>query len=147
MKILGHPLHMMLIHFPAALLPADALLSFFAYYNDDSSLLPGAFYCLVAGVVIGALAILTGIIDALRIEKDKKQAIATAFIHGFINTIVLVFFGIFAYRAWQQYPEMTMPAISTITIKAVFLVLLFAGNYFGGKLILEYSIGLKKINP
>ena len=144
MKILGHPMHMMLIHFPAALLPMDVLLSFFAYYTNDNSLLAAAFYCLVTGVVVGALAIVTGIIDALRIEKDRKQAIAAALIHGFINTIVLVFFGIFAYRAWQQFPEMAMPAISTIIIKAVFIVLLFAGNYFGGKLILEHSIGLKK---
>ena len=144
MKILGHPLHIMLIHFPAALFPMDVLLSFFAYYNNESSLLPGAFYCLVTGVAIGGLAIVTGIIDALRIDKDRKQAIATALIHGFINTVVLVFFGIFAYRAWQQYPELAMPTVSIIIIKAVFVVLLFAGNYFGGKLILEHSIGLKK---
>jgi uncharacterized membrane protein len=144
MKVFGHPVHMMLIHFPAALLPMDFLLSFFAYYTGDSSLLAGAFYCLVTSVAIGALAIVTGIIDALRIEKDGKQAIATALIHGFINTIVLVFFGIFAYKAWQQYPEITLPAVSTIIIKAVLVVLLFAGNYFGGKLILEYFIGVKK---
>ena len=144
MKILGHPFHMMLIHFPAALLPMDSLLSFFAYYTDDSTLLSGAFYCLVPGVLLGALAIVTGIIDASRIEKDRKHAIATALIHGFINTIVLVFFGIFAYRAWQQYPELAMPSISTIIIKAVFVGLLFAGNYFGGKLILEHSIGVKQ---
>jgi len=147
MKVLGHPMHMMLIHFPAALLPMDFLLSFSAYYTNDSSLLRGAFYCLVAGIVIGALAIVTGIIDALMIEKEKKQAIAIALTHGFINTIVLVFFGIFAYRAWQQYPELTMPVKSTLIIKAVFVVLLFAGNYFGGKLILEHFIGVKKINP
>src|SRR5215204_408119 len=106
MKILGHPLHMMLIHFPTALLPMDILLSFFAYYNNDSSFLPAAFYCMIAGVLTGSVAIITGIIDLLLIKKDNKPAIATAVIHGFTNTIVLLFFGIFAYRAWQHYPEM-----------------------------------------
>src|SRR5687768_6544693 len=100
MKIFGHPLHMMLIHFPTALLPMDILLSFFAYYNKDSSFLPAAFYCLAAGVIAGGLALLTGIIDLLLIPKDKKTAIGTAVMHGFINAMVLCFFGIFAYRAW-----------------------------------------------
>ena len=75
MKVLGHPLHMMLIHFPTALLPMDVLLSFFAYYNNDNSFLPAAFYCVVAGVLVGAAAIITGIIDVLLIKKDKKPAV------------------------------------------------------------------------
>ena len=73
MKIFGHPLHMMLIHFPTALLPMDFLLSFFAYYNKDSSFLTAAFYCLAGGVLAGGLAIITGLIDLLLIQKIKNQ--------------------------------------------------------------------------
>jgi uncharacterized membrane protein len=143
MKVLGHPLHMMLIHFPTALLPMDVLLSFFAYYNNDNSFLPAAFYCVVAGVLVGAAAIITGTIDVLLIKKDKKPAIATAVIHGFVNTIVLLFFGIFAYRGWQLYPEVSMPQTATLITKAVLIIILFGGNYLGGKLILHHHIGLK----
>ena len=146
MKVFGHPLHMMLIHFPTALLPMDTLFSFFAYYNNDNSFLPAAFYCLIAGVLGGAVAIITGITDLLLIKKDKKPAIATAVLHGLTNTIVLLFFGIFAYRGWQHYPEMIMPKTATLLIKAALIIILFAGNYLGGKLILHHHIGIKNIN-
>ena len=134
---------MMLIHFPTALLPMDVFLSFFGYYNNDYNFLPAAFFCMAAGVFIGFTAILTGIVDLVFIAKDKKPAIATAVIHGFINTTVLLFFGIFAYRSWQIYPEMNMPQMSTLIIKSVLIVVLFGGNYLGGKLILHHHVGIK----
>lgn len=146
MKVFGHPMHMILIHFPTALLPMDVLLSFFAYYNNDTGLLPAAFFCMIAGVLAGIVAIITGIIDLLLIRKDKKAAIATAVIHGFTNTILLLLFGIFAYRGWQHYPEMNMPQMATLIIKAVSIIILFVGNFLGGKLILNHHIGIKNIN-
>ncbi len=143
MKVFGHPLHMMLIHFPTALLPMDVLLSFFAYYTKDSSLLPAAFYSLAAGVIAGALALFTGIIDLLLIQKDKKAAIGTAVIHGFVNAMVVGFFAVFLYRSWLVYPQLDMPPLSTLILKTVLVVVLFAGNYLGGKLILQHHIGVK----
>jgi uncharacterized membrane protein len=144
MKIFGHPLHMMLIHFPTALLPMDALFSFLAYYNKDSSFLLPAYYCLIAGVVGGGLALITGLIDLLLIKKDDKAAIATALIHGFINGMVLIFYGIFAYRSWQLFPQLSTLPLSTLILKFCLLVILFVGNYLGGKLILQHHIGVKK---
>ena len=145
MKIFGHPLHMMLIHFPTALLPMDVFLSFFAYYNMDSTLLPAAFFCMAGGVLTGLVAILTGLIDLLLIPKNERPALATAIIHGFINATVLLFFGIFVYRSWQEYPDFNMPQMSMLVIKSVLIIVLFGGNYLGGKLIFHHHIGIK--NP
>ena len=143
MKILGHPLHMMLIHFPTALLPMDVFFSFFAYYNSDSSFLLPAFYCLVAGVSIGILAIVTGLIDLVMIQKENKPAIAAALIHGFVNGLVILIFCLFAYRAWALYPQTNMPKLTTLITKVILLAGLFIGNYLGGKLILEHRLGIK----
>jgi uncharacterized membrane protein len=143
MKILGHPLHMMLIHFPKALLPMDVLFSFFAYYNNDRSILEAEFYCLAAGFIMGGLAIITGLIDAFSIRKENKNALGTAILHGFVNGIVLIFFGIFAYKIWQVYPEIKMPGMATIVIKTALVIVLFGGNYLGGKLILQHHVGVK----
>jgi uncharacterized membrane protein len=143
MKIFGHPLHMMLIHFPTALLPMEVLLSFFAYYTNDSSFLSASFYCLVAGVISGALAIVTGLVDLFSISKHKKDVFGTAIIHGFTNALVLLFFCVFAYRGWQTYPEMKMPGMGTLITKLALVIILFGGNYLGGKLILQYHVGVK----
>jgi uncharacterized membrane protein len=143
MKVFGHPLHMMLIHFPTALLPMDILLSLFAYYTEDNSFLAAAFYCLAGGVISGVLAIITGLIDVLFISKENKAAIATAIVHGFINGTVLLFFGLFAYRSWQLYPGLNMPSLSILLLKTGLVISLFVGNYLGGKLILHHHIGIK----
>jgi uncharacterized membrane protein len=58
---------------------------------------------------------------------------------------VLLFFGIFAYRGWQTCPEMNMPQVATLIAKAVLVVILFGGNYLGGKLILQHHIGVKNM--
>ena len=147
MKILGHPLHMMLIHFPTALLPMDTLFSFFAYYNKDSSFLLPAYYCLIAGVISGLLALVTGLIDLLLIKRENKAALATGFIHGFINGTVILFYGIFAYRSWKLFPQLSTLPLPTLILKFSLLLVLFVGNYLGGKLILEHHIGMKNLKP
>jgi uncharacterized membrane protein len=143
MKVFGHPLHMMLVHFPTALLPMDILLSFLAYYTKDSSFLAAGFYCLAGGVMSGLVAIVTGLIDVLFISKDQKAAISTAMIHGFINGTLLLFFGIFAYKCWQLYPQLNMPSLPILLLKTGLIISLFVGNYLGGKLILHHHIGIK----
>lgn len=144
MKMFGHPLHLMLVHFPSALLPMDVVFSILGYYRKDPSFLTAAFFCLVAGVLAGIVAFVTGLFDLLRIPKEKKTATGTAIIHGFINTMVVLFFGVFAYKAWQEYPLINEPPPSAIIIKSILVLILFAGNYLGGKLIFTHHIGIKK---
>jgi hypothetical protein len=72
-------------------------------------------------------------------------ALTTTVIHGFVNTTVLLFFGIFAFRGWQTYSETNMPQMTTSITKAVLVVILFGGNYLGGKLILQHHIGVKNM--
>lgn len=145
MKIFGHPLHMMLIHFPTALLPMNVLFSFVAYYNKDRSFLPAAFYCLAGGVLIGGLAIVTGLIDLWKIPKTNKSAMGPGLLHAFMNGTIVSVFGIFFYKACQLYPQMNLPMLSSVLVKLILIIILFAGNYFGGKLILQHHVGVKNI--
>src|ERR687884_332915 len=103
MKIFRHPLHVMLIHFPTALLPMDLVLSFLFYRTGNTSFGEAAFYCLAGGVGIGLLAIVTGFID-LALIRNNNKAINAAFVHGGINATALLVFGVFAYKSWNLYP-------------------------------------------
>ncbi len=107
--------------------------------------MPAAFYCLAGGVLLGGLAIVTGLVDLLLIPKDKKRAMGMALIHGLMNAMMVLFFGILTFRAWQLYPQAALPILSTLLIKAILLIVLFVGNYLGGKLILQHHIGVKNI--
>jgi uncharacterized membrane protein len=142
MKLLKHPLHIMLIHFPTALLPMDLVLSYLFYRTGTESYGAAAFYCLVAGVALGLLSGLTGFIDLILI-KDRTIMNA-ALIHGGINLTAVMVFSVFAYRSWNSYPQIPAPAITTLMVKLSAVVFMLAGNYFGGKLILKHHVAIEK---
>jgi uncharacterized membrane protein len=142
MKLFGHPLHPLLIHFPTALLPMHYILCILYFVWHDASFASASFYCLIGGVTTGILAILAGLIDLLNIPASNKPAMTTALYHGFINGIILVVFTVMAYKDWQHLPEYQDPSVATIVIKGILILLLFAGNYLGGKLIYNYYIGI-----
>ena len=141
MKIFGHPLHMMLIHFPTALLPMDLVLSYLFYRTGNESFGSAAFYCLVGGVGLGLLAGITGLIDLLMI-KDKTS-MGAALVHGAINLAVILVFSVFAYKSWKLYPEIQIPTVIILLVKMVTVTFMFVGNYLGGRLILKHHIAIE----
>ena len=141
MKIFKHPLHIMLIHFPTALLPMDLCLSYLFYRTGNESFGAAAFYCLITAVVMGLLSGITGLIDLIMI-KDKT-IMAAALVHGGINLTAILVFSIFAYKGWNMYPQIERPTITLLALKLVLVLFIFVGNYLGGKLILKHHIAIE----
>jgi uncharacterized membrane protein len=144
MKFAGHPIHVMLIHFPAALLPADLALSILGYYYNNTGFSQAAFYCLAGGVALGFLAMISGLIDLLAIPKTNKQAFATGLTHGFINGLVIFVYAILVYKAWKNGTYHEVAGLASLVTKSVLVMTLVFGNYLGGKLIYKYHVGIDK---
>jgi uncharacterized membrane protein len=144
MKLAGHPVHVMVIHFPAALLPGDLLLSFLGYYYRQPEFARAGFYCATGGVLIGCLAILTGVFDLVAIPKSNKEALATGLTHGFINGLVIFVYGILAWKTWKSGTYTEVGSMTSLIIKSVLVLALVFGNYLGGKLIYKYLVGIDK---
>ena len=142
MKFFGHPIHPIIIHFPTALLPMDAGLSVLYYYTNVTGYGMAGFYCLGVAVITGMAAIITGLIDLIAIPKENKKALLLGLYHGFLNGSIILAFVLFTYKAWQAYPNLTQPSLTVLVIKCFLIVLLFVGNYMGGRLIYKYFIGL-----
>lgn len=143
MKLFGHPVHPLLIHFPTALLPMDLALSLLYNITGNSSFYQAGFYCLVGGVLMGLLAILTGLLELIIIPKRNKKAIELALYHGFLNGVVLIIFAIITYKAWQIFPSPYFSGKTGIIVKAILIIILFVGNYMGGRLIYKHHIGIE----
>ena len=141
MKFLGHPIHVMLIHFPTALLPMDLVLSYLFYRTGNESFGAAAFYCLMGGVALGLVAGITGLIDLVGI-KDKTT-MAAALVHGAINLTAILVFSVFAYRGWKQYPAVAVPSMAVLVIKLLTVIFIFVGNYLGGRLIFKHHIAIE----
>ena len=142
MKLFGHPIHPLLIHFPTALLPMDLGLSVLYYKTGNPSFYQAGAYCLWAGASLGLLAMITGILDLIAIPRSDKKAIALALYHGFVNGMLLLIFSIIAYKSWQVFPVPFFVSIKGIVVKSILVFALFVGNYLGGRLIYSHHVGI-----
>lgn len=142
MKIFGHPLHPLLIHFPTALLPMDLALTFLYHSSNNASFYQAGAYCLWAGTVTGLLAIVTGLTDLLSIRHTQKRALALGLYHGAFNGFIILLFVIIAYKSWQVFPTPALTGTVGLVTKTILVVTLFAGNYMGGRLIYTHHVGL-----
>ena len=144
MKLSGHPIHPLLIHFPTALLPMELLFRLLQRIYDSDPYGIAAYYCLLVAVLTGLLAIITGILDILDVAKTNKRAMSTALYHGFLNGVIILVYGIMLYKSWERFPETESPGMGAILLRAALVLVLFGGNYLGGTLIYKYHIGINK---
>jgi len=146
MKILGHPLHVILIHFPSALFPMDLACSVYAYNGGPAALTEAAFFASFGGVILGCVAAITGAFDLVEVVKDKPRSVKKALVHGGINAMVLLGFMVYTFIAFKHYPALRPDELSELLIKTVLVILLGIGNFFGGSLILKDGIAVRKTN-
>jgi uncharacterized membrane protein len=144
MKIFGHPLHVMLIHFPSALLPMDFICSLLAFYISSVHLVHTSFFAMTGGVVLGMLAIITGAFDLISVTKDKSNAVKKVLIHGGINGTMIIAYSVLAFMAYKKYPDLAADSIAILITKAGLITFMIVGNYLGGNLVLKEKIGVEK---
>lgn len=101
---------------------------------------------MIAAVLTGWLAMITGLIDLLNISKQKNPAVGSAFIHGLINGSLILVYTVLAYKGWKTYPLIGVPTMSILLVKSILVVALFVGNFLGGRLIYTYHVGINKDN-
>ena len=70
-KAMGHPVHIMLVHFPVAFFPMSAVLDLLSIIYSNSALSLFSFYSSAAGVIFGIIAIILGIMFFFNIIKSK----------------------------------------------------------------------------
>lgn len=143
MKVFGHPIHVMLIHFPTALLPMELVFSAINYFNNDSTFLDVSFYAMSVGVVLGWVAIVFGTFDLINIFENKPEVMNKALVHGGVNTVVITIYTILAYIQYKNYPSLEPDSMLILVIKVLTNAFLILGNFFGGDLILKYRVAVK----
>lgn len=133
-----HPFHMMVVHFPSALLLMDVIFSGIAIYGQNEKLSDTAYYCLIGGVIGGWAAIGSGLYDLFRYQLTQGDEMKTAIIHGGIQT-AMIFAYTFVLSAEYNHPQYIDHAPLWLWItKGILIVLMLIGNYFGGELLLRY---------
>src|SRR3954463_2171932 len=134
-KILGHPIHPMLVGFPVAFYTGTLVA--FIVYGATMNMFWFRVACVVnwAGVIMAAVAALPGLIDwALGIPR-ASAAKKTGLIHMALNVAALVAFLINAGAATGHWDDGLAPAGSAIVLSAIGVLLTLPAGFLGWSLV------------
>ena len=90
-KLLGHPIHQMLIVFPLGLLITAVIFDIVYFATDAPGFATVAYWNILGGIIGGLLAGIFGFIDWLAIPQGTR-AKRIGMMHGIGNVVVLVLF-------------------------------------------------------
>ena len=137
-KLLGHPIHQMLIVFPLGLLGTAVIFDIVALVRRNAEWSTVAFYMIGAGIVGGLIAAIFGLIDWLAISSGTR-AKSIGLWHGGGNVIVILLFaGSWILRlSAPDNPDTTALALSFLG-----LLLALVTGWLGGELVDRLGVGV-----
>lgn len=140
-KLLGHPIHPMLIVFPLGLFATAVIFDILYLITGNDSFPVASFWMISAGILGGLLAALFGLLDYLTIPSGTR-ARNVGFWHGVGNAVIVVIFIIvwFIRRDAPGYEPETFPFL--LELLAIGLGLVTA--WLGGELVYRLSVSIDK---
>ena len=137
-KLLGHPIHQMLIVFPLGLLGMAVVFDIVAIVRAQGYWSEIALWMTVAGIATGLLAAPFGLIDWLAIPSGTRAKRIGA-LHGGGNVVVLMLFAGSAFLRWTAPQTPPTPALM-LSSAGLFLALIT--GWLGGELVDRLGIGV-----
>lgn len=139
LKLLGHPIHPMLIVFPLGLLATAVIFDILYVATGNADLATFSYYALIAGVVGGLLAAVFGLVDWIKIPKDTRARRIGA-IHGGGNVVVtgLFLLSLLSRGGDPAYLPDTLPLI--LGLLGAVLALFTA--WLGGELVYRLRVAV-----
>ncbi len=137
-KILGHPIHQMLIVFPLGLLGWSIIFDIIYLLTRNGKWAESAFWIIAMGVVSGLIAAIFGLIDWLAIPSGTR-AKKIGILHGLGNVVVVLLFaaGWFLRRPTPQSPPTIALVLSFLGVGLSVIT-----GWLGGELVDRLGVGI-----
>lgn len=137
-RLLGHPVHVMLVHFPLALLSVAVIFDIVRLSTGNPFWGEMVYWLIIAGLIGGLAAAVFGLADWLGIPRGTR-AWRVGLMHGVGNVIVVTLFAISLWLRWQ-IPGAPPMAASVLGFIGVGLALFTA--WLGGELVDRMGVGV-----
>jgi uncharacterized membrane protein len=137
-KLLGHPIHPMLIVFPLGLLGMAVIFDIIALVLGQGYWSEISYWMIAAGVVTGLIAAPFGAIDWWAIPSGTR-AKRIGLLHGAGNVVVVV---MFAASWWLRRPAPSTPESLALGLGFAGLVLALGTGWLGGELVDRLGVGV-----
>ncbi len=140
-RVLGHPMHVPLTHFPLALWSIAFGGDLLYAWTSAAFWWSFTFWNITAGLAIGSLTILTGFYDYLFIPENKPHTEATASRHMLVMLTAAGFFGVSLYFHRGPGPLSHPQQILGLVFSGIGALLLQFGGWLGGQLVYHHGVG------
>jgi uncharacterized membrane protein len=137
-RVGSHPLHPMLVGFPIAFLVGGIIFDILSYLFVNEALYATSYHLLVAGIIMGVLAGIPGLVDFFYIIPQGTRAKKIATYHMLVNGVALVLFLVSVVKR-PAFADRTVLAMLSAYIG---LAVLAVGGWLGGSLVYEEKIGV-----
>ncbi len=143
MRIFGHPIHPMLVHFPIALWTVAAGAYVWAATGAGESAAMVAKYANGAGLIVALVAMFAGLFD-LRSIASGSQAMEVATWHLMVMSTVWVCFVGATLLSISTGLDPSTAQVGAVACAGVGFLLMGIGGWLGGRLVYEFGIGVKE---
>ena len=140
MRIAGHPVHPMLVHFPLVLWTGAVALDLGGLATGREWTWQLSFLCQALGLATAAIAILAGFLEFTSIAR-AHPARDTAVSHMLVMCTVWLLF-LFSVALRGSAPATAPTVWATAVAVAAFLLMVF-GGWLGGRLVYRFGIGVQ----
>jgi uncharacterized membrane protein len=141
LKVLGHPVHPMLVMFPVALLVTAVLFDIVDTVGGPDFLGEVAYWNITVGLIGGLLAAAAGSFDLLAIPTGTR-AKRVGLLHAGANLAVILLFA--AVWAVRLNAESRAAGGALIAIEVVAVAILGISAWLGGELVDRLGVGVDR---
>ncbi|MEO6905274.1 MAG: DUF2231 domain-containing protein [Ginsengibacter sp.] len=134
----SHPLHPILVSFPIPFLIGTFVFDLSGRISGNNSYWQTGYYLEIAGIIMGLVAAVPGLIDYLYTVPPKSSAKERGLKHALVNVSHLILF--FIALMIRKNEEANLNVI--LILEAVGVVLIFIAGYMGGTLVYRNQIGV-----
>ena len=138
-KLLGHPIHPMLIVLPLGMFIAAVVFDAIFIWRDSLAFSLGAYWNIAGGILGGLLAAIFGLIDWLAIPAGTR-AKRIGLLHGALNVLVILAFAV----AWLQRGATLnhAPTYGVFFLEVAALGVGAVSGWLGGELVDRLAVGV-----
>lgn len=137
-KLLGHPIHQMLVVFPLGLLAMAVIFDLLALGLANGYWSEIAYWMMAAGIITGLLAAPFGAIDWLAIPSATRAKRIGA-VHGIGNVLVVLLFAV----SWMMRGDLpTAPGGMALALSFAGAGLALFTGWLGGELVDRLGVGV-----
>lgn len=138
-KLLGHPLHPMLVVYPLGLFSTAVILDLIFKGNHNPALSIASYWMITAGLVGGLLAAVVGFIEWMAVPGNSR-AKSIGLYHGLGNLAITL---LFAISWWLRTGSQDhVPGTGAFLLSLLGFGLALVTGWLGGELVYRLGVGV-----